>query len=272
MKNIIVNRVKINNCPSLPKDDPPEPWGSTLRSIQTGFLTPLKCPSSEMSIKIIESEWAHFMNYVYQKKWNSKYKTNHKTKHTELFGEYLLAILEMCIQIHPLHPINDFYKKGAAQWFDKICWDMKYLERENINTRGGVQTLIDEYRTIAYYFKVFMNPFDESHNDPEKPQIISSRSQINFSRLIEAVCDINKKDIAPNIIDTYWKKTYFDSKGIEHNGVVRALTNYITYLDKEGVNTYFIDTDNHLYMQNGKGKSRVLIPDKCIKTALNQLK
>jgi hypothetical protein len=235
-----VTRVRIKEVPYLPDDDPPEPWRSSLRFIQKNFLFPLSLPAAEAVSRIIEGEWACYMHYVYREKWNKKHKIPGTSKHTQLFGNYLLALLELCIQLHAIHPSGEHYK-NAAKWFDHICWELKYIDRKEIYAIGGIKKVVGEYRRISYDYKAYMNPHSEA--------------EPHLYRLIDAVIHIHQSEKAPNLINTYWK------------AVINSLTAYTTFLDKEGATIFFID-NGQLWIQKGKGNNRVLVPFDCLKSII----
>lgn len=243
-----INRVQIKELVPLPKGEPPEPWGSSIHSVYHGFVSPLSPPAAEAASRIVEAEWAHYMHYLYREKWNKKHKITSKSQHTQLFGNYLLATLELCIQAHAIHPIGKHYP-NAAKWFDSICWEMKNNDRRDIFIPGGNETFVKRYREISKAYKniahdgnCFFNPHPEQN--------------IHQYRLVQAIIEIRSS--ARNIIDDFW---------LGKKGVVKTLTEYTTYLDKEGVPTFMLEGEK-LYIQNGRGKDRILVSENCIKYIL----
>jgi hypothetical protein len=112
----------------LPSGDPPEPWGAALRSVWSPFIVREPSISADFGVMILESQWAQEIGYVYRNKWNRKHKCS-KHRFTELRGNVLWSLLELCIQVHAVHPIGRNYP-NASQWFDKICWERKASEKQ----------------------------------------------------------------------------------------------------------------------------------------------
>lgn len=76
------------------------------------------------------------LHWVYKSKWAKKYKiplwqklSNKGREAIKAFGEFLRALLELCIQIHPI--ISSTYK-NACEIFQNIVWELK---AEDINSK-----------------------------------------------------------------------------------------------------------------------------------------
>lgn len=234
-----VERIRTKNIPPLPTGEPAEPWGSVLHSVSAGFVTPsLPTEGGNVALQIIETEWLCYMHYVYKEKWNRSHKLPGKSEHTKIFGNYLLAALELCIQIHAIHP-NGAYYKNAAKWFDSICWEMKHISRREIHVEGGIKYFVKKCRSVSFDYKGYVNPHSKS-------------TETHIYRLVDAVIEIHSSGLAPSVIDKYWKP------------FVKSLTAYTTYLDKDGVTCFFADAKGQLWIQSGKGRNQVLVPNGCI--------
>lgn len=246
-----IERVHLKEIPFLPNGEPSEPWGSTLKSIQNYFSSYPSSPSVRAASYLLEGDWAILMHYIYREKWNKKHKFPTMKEKSRLYAEHLIAILELCIQIHAIYPVSKFYD-NAAQWFDLICWEFKNSSKEELQKSEGIKEKIKKYREILYFLKGFRKP-------PE--------SGIHFSRLVEAATEIHMENITPNLINSYWKGMYF-REGKNCNGLIRSLTKFVSFLDRKENNILFSDGEK-LYIQKGKGKARILISEKCINYILN---
>lgn len=103
------------------------------------------------------------LHWAYKSKWNEKHKipawqkfTNECRDGYKVFGGMLKALLELCIQIHPL--LDQTFYKSAADIFKNIVWELKRLELES-ETKSKSEN-IKNYQGWLGKLKSYENPFD----------------------------------------------------------------------------------------------------------------
>lgn len=243
----------------IPKGDPEEPWGSVLRSIWSPFITRENSLSADFGINVLEWQWAADIGYVYSKKWNPRYKHS-KVKATQLRGDVLWSLLELCIQVHAVHPLAWKNYQNASIWFDHICWERKTLERQQLFHSGGIKSILASERKIIDHYRCFENPHPEE-------------SEIHQQRLVNTIIEIHESKKFSNIVNKYWKGLERNNNKSKSNylgespGLIRALSSVCTYYDRQPEDTILFE-NGQLFIQEGKGKNRVLVPEDCIKRFL----
>jgi hypothetical protein len=115
---------------------------------------------------------------------------------------------------------------------------------------------VQDYRAVIYDYKGFVNPH---------------KSQpLHLFRLVEALIDIHQGKVAPDLVTLYWTNSYQNGKH-KHFGVVRALTAYVSYLDRHSKDLALWSVDNNqVWYQAGRGKSRIFLNNSSIKK-INQM-
>ena len=227
-----VKKVNIATIEPLPVNSVTEPWDTALQSIQSKFLRLGKLSNqAELLTQILEGEWSIFLQWTYKKKWNRSHKIPRQKAYTncEPMGDVLLAILNLCIEVHAVHPIGKHYP-NAAVWFDSICWELKYKDLCGLlNPSGGKKAYLSYLRQeIIDCYKCRENP----HSQETEPHLY---------RLIQALEEINKTKMFPNLVKTYW------------GALTKALQTFATHNDKSSFAYIEVD-DKNIYIREGKNR------------------
>lgn len=239
-----IKRVNVEIIEPLPQGSITEPWDTAIQNIQSKFLRLGKVSDeTELITQILEGEWSIFLRWVYKKKWNRSHKIPRQKAYAncEPMGDVLLAILNLCIEVHAVHPMSKHYPNAAA-WFDAICWEIKYSELcGRINQSGGKKKYLNYLRKkVIDCYKYRENP----HNPDTEPHIY---------RLIQSVEEINRSGMLPDLVKTYW------------GGLTKALQTFATHNDK--TNFAYTERDgNNIFVRSGN--SRFLLPQDFIANAV----
>lgn len=233
-----VKDVRIKVIEPLKKGAITEPWDTALQDIQSQFLRLGKTsPLLEFLTQIVEGEWAIFLQWAYKKKWNRSHKIPRQKGYTncEQMGDVLLAILNLCIEVHAIHP-TDY--PNAARWFDAICWEMKYKDLYDLlESSGGKKAYLSYLRKdVIDTYACKENP----HNPETEPHIY---------RLIQACVEINNSGMFPDLIKNYW------------GTLVKALRTYATHIEKN-INTCIENDGKNIYIR--RGRERFLVSQELV--------
>jgi len=225
-----IRRLSIECIEPLPPKSCTEPWDTALQNIQSKFLR-LGKPSNQIELltKILEGEWAIFLQWVYKKKWNRSHKIPRQKAYanSEPMGDVLLAILNCCIEVHAVYP-NHY--PNAAVWFDSICWELKHKDLEGLlNSSGGKKAYLSYLRKeIIDCYKCRENPHDKE-------------TEPHIHRLIQALVEINNSRMFPDLIKTYW------------GGITKALQVFATHNDRSSFAYIEVDGED-IYIREGKNR------------------
>lgn len=213
----------------IPRGKLNEPWDTAIQKMQYGFL-PLEKISieEELMYQIVEGQWAIFAQWVYKKKWNNSYKIPRRNAYwdCESAGYVLLAVLNMCIEVHSIHPLGKNYS-NAAVWFDSICSEMKaHHLKASLYSDYGRKAIIKKFREISESYQCRENPHD-------------SDREIHLWRLIEAMKQIHESGRFPNITKDIWGK------------LIKQLKRHTTFIEKSPLMVIGIDKGK-FFVQKGK--------------------
>jgi hypothetical protein len=123
-----------------------------------------KC--SRFQDALTEVHWIFGLHYVFKLKWDSKHKIPVKLKPAAqrgfiLWGDYLYAVLELCVQCHAFAFTSVPYA-NAAEWFQKVALEMKTSDLKAIYfaKKGLKRKSVDQQRKLLKALKEYENPGD----------------------------------------------------------------------------------------------------------------
>jgi hypothetical protein len=121
---------------------------------------------SKFQDTLTEVHWVFGLHYVFKLKWDSKHKIPVKLKPAsqrafKLWGEYLYAVLEMCVECHAATAAGVPYA-NAAEWFQKVALEMKTSDLKAIYfaKKGLKRKTVDQQRGLLKALKNYENPGD----------------------------------------------------------------------------------------------------------------
>jgi hypothetical protein len=177
----------VPNIPSIYDAD----WNSALVQIQQPFLKLGKFDDAvETQIVSLQGHWTIILHWIIRKKWKSRHKIPiSKPNDYEPLGEVYYRLLELCIQIHAMHPSGYL---SASEWFSRIIQGERNEQYRLIfaiasksrltPTKGEASALL---LCTSGKLKHFQNPYDptkepHAHKLIEKSIVYAQRHDFDY--------------------------------------------------------------------------------------------